>query len=56
MKMAEVTTKEEEPLEPEVFFGNDIYPALVFYDKESGKLRKSPVPLCIRLRSNMGIV
>jgi hypothetical protein len=42
--------------EEELFFGNDVYPCLLFYNKNTGKTRKESVPLAIRLKSNMGIL
>jgi hypothetical protein len=42
--------------EEELFFGNDVYPCLLFFNKNTGKTRKESVPLAIRLKSNMGIL
>ena len=57
VKTSEVEVSMERPSEEEqVFFGNDVYPCLVYFSKGNGKIRKQAVPLALRLKSYMGVV
>jgi hypothetical protein len=57
VKAADLADTDEKPTEDEeIFFGNDSHPCLVLFTKQTGKVRRLPVPLAMRLKSDMEVI